>query len=695
MGNNRVLLALVQEVHTALDALLEDLQTSVSRPSSSAAVNGITTASSNRTYHEVSGRTVQRDVAPGYQVQYLSAANPTTVVSERASSPGVELLNQQKSGGSLTTYKTVAYKYNTGSNTTQPISGLLVDGSSVSASDPTSDARLQQNLNELDSLLVDLHQAQKAGFSTDQGDVSTSIARIRNIDPGLLEPVDHSTPTRQQLQHVTRVIQQQTYTDVGGTGPSPVRYQNEPPSSPRLQPKRSSSAHRELMYGTVDTQHRTTRSPSPMRHPDPSPRIPHRTVVQKETHYETRGNITPKQERYRDKSPSNRRLQKEVYYESSKSSTPIPPSPQYDHYRETSPPSQRRGVSPMRHLNQNLPDSYSSQPPGSSSRITTVRTYNYNTTGGSGPSPVLPTSHSSAPPPSPTPRSPYTDHTAQVVELTPSPSPVITYASPPQVPPPGAKVTTTVKTYTYEIPGQPGTNHQYPTGKNQPYHSGTTQPYPPNYSPIEPPSDGMLTYQVSPREKEPVTEPPPPPPPTVITYKYSSHSSHSSSSKFPVQPEEQQPLLPRPFPTPTPNTNNQPPKRLDDLMASFSDTESTHHYPPEKHTHQSPVPYSEGSTGVAVVTPTPNATVVAAATSAATSDRPKTKNITGPPVYYPPGVELFAKKEESMAMQGKKASGSYEYEHAKESKSKNGSSGGAAVVPVCLPLCCAMPCVIM
>jgi len=46
---------------------------------------------------------------------------------------------------------------------------LLVDGSSVSTSDPTSDARLQQNLNELDSLLVNLHEAQKAGFSTDQG----------------------------------------------------------------------------------------------------------------------------------------------------------------------------------------------------------------------------------------------------------------------------------------------------------------------------------------------------------------------------------------------------------------------------------------------------------------------------------------------------------------------------------------------
>lgn len=79
--------------------------------------------------------------------------------------------------------------------------------------------------------------------------------------------------------------------------------------------------------------------------------------------------------------------------------------------------------------------------------------------------------------------------------------------------------------------------------------------------------------------------------------------------------------------------------------------QSTHHYSPEKQTQQSPVPYSEGNAGVAVVTPTPNAKVVAAATSTAASDRPKTKNIAGPPVYYPPGVELFAKKEESMAMQ--------------------------------------------
>ncbi|GFG34121.1 hypothetical protein Cfor_05577 [Coptotermes formosanus] len=665
-------------------------------------MNGITTPGSKRTYREVTTRTIQHDEAPGYQVQYLSAANPTTVVSERASSPRLDVLQQQQGGGSMMTYKSVAYKYNTSSSTTQPISGLLVDGSSVSTSDPTSDARLQQNLNELDSLLVNLHEAQKAGFSTDQGgSVSTSVASTQNIDPGLIQPIGHSTPTLQQQQQVTRVVQQRSYTDVGGTSPLPVRYQNESSPSPQLQPKRSSSAQRELMYGTVETQHRTTRSPSPLRHPDPSPRVPHRSVVHKETYYETKSNTTPKTERYRDKSPSNRRLQKELYYDSSKSSTPVPPPPQHDRYRDTSPSSQRRGGSPLRPLNQNLPDPYISQPAGSSSKTTTVRTYNYSTTANSVPPPVSSISRSSGPSPSPSPR--YTDHTTQVVELSPSPSPVITYSSSPQSPSSGTKVTT-VRTYTYEHPGQaypPGTTQPHPSGTTQPYQLGTIQSHSPNYSPKEPPNERTLTYQVSPREREPLVEPPPP---TVITYKYSSHSSHSTSSKFPTHPEEQQPLLPRPFPTtsptPTQNTDSQPPKRLDDLMASFSESESTHHFPPEKHMYPSPPPYSEAGNGVAVVTPASNANAEAATSaavtvSAAAKDRPKTKNIAGPPVYYPPGVELFAKKEELMAMEGKKESGRYEYEHSKESKSKSSSSGGAAVVPVCLPLCCAMPCVIM
>jgi hypothetical protein len=72
--------------------------------------------------------------------------------------------------------------------------------------------------------------------------------------------------------------------------------------------------------------------------------------------------------------------------------------------------------------------------------------------------------------------------------------------------------------------------------------------------------------------------------------------------------------------------------------------------------YPSPPPYSEAGNGVAVVTPASNANAEAATSaavtvSAAAKDRPKTKNIAGPPVYYPPGVELFAKKEELMAME--------------------------------------------
>ena len=81
------------------------------------------------------------------------------------------------------------------------------------------------------------------------------------------------------------------------------------------------------------------------------------------------------------------------------------------------------------------------------------------------------------------------------------------------------------------------------------------------------------------------------------------------------------------------------------------------HYPEPKATHLTPQQptYPEGSNGIAVVAPTPNAKAAAAASATAVAsanasakDRQKTKNVAGPPVYYPPGVELFARKEEAM-----------------------------------------------
>lgn len=104
------------------------------------------------------------------------------------------------------------------------------------------------------------------------------------------------------------------------------------------------------------------------------------------------------------------------------------------------------------------------------------------------------------------------------------------------------------------------------------------------------------------------------------------------------------------------------------------------------------------------------------------------RNVAGPPVYYPPGVEMFTTREESSAQSavssvsaiclwllrpplrahrgrvlsepvfqggGYKGKAKAKYEYKMKQRSKESSKTGKAVVPVCLPLCCAMPCTIM
>ncbi|XP_067008595.2 uncharacterized protein [Anabrus simplex] len=698
-----------------------------------------------RDYQQVVTRTVQQETVP--QVQYLSAANPTTVVQERASSP----MNPGEQR-SVTAYKTVSYQYKS-SDKQQSVP--IVD-SKVITSKSASDERLQQNLTELDSLLVDLHQAQKTGFGSPQGGSTTTTTRTEvvtsGVDPGLLEPVNHSTPApparQQQQQHISRSVQYKyNNQQYDSDGPSPVRYQIDTPS-PRLQPKRSSSANRELVYGPNEPGHtRTTRSPSPMRQRDVSSLERQHATLHKEMYYENKSNSnvlpstrsqTMPHEHYREKSPTNERLRRELFYET-KTTGSVPPSPRY---RDMSPPSQRRGTSPVPPVQtiSSSPEPYPGQP-GGTSRVTTVRTYNYTTNTAGTPPPPPPVSRSPYPSVSPSPipmsKSPYPE-TVTVTELSPSPhrsppasSPenyppphqtlppgVLPYPPPPQIPgQPPTKVITTVHTYTYEIPGQPGVNHPYPPpGTTTTTYVNSLPPDAPDYPG---PGDRTLTYHVSPqlpREKEPLLpqEPPtvihsvePPQPPTVITYKYSTHhTSHTSNNNYPggpAQPEEQQPLLPRPFPTSSPppgqTSEGQPPKRLDDLMASFGDPKEPasppSYYTTEKTVTTTTSRHPEGN-GVAIVPPSTAITKTKETEKTVVKQREKTVNKPGPPVYYPPGVELFTKNEESMMTQGsKKASASGKYKYESESKSKSSSGGGAAVVPVCLPLCCAMPCVIL
>ncbi|KAJ2939436.1 hypothetical protein O0L34_g10868 [Tuta absoluta] len=288
------------------------------------------------------------------------------------------------------------------------------------------------------------------------------------------------------------------------------------------------------------------------------------------------------------------------------------------------------------------------------------------------------------------------------------------------------KVTTTVKTYTYEVPaGQDPTSvplppvadhtHTYLSTNNNYTSTNTTSKVPPS------PSLGGCQYcsHCNTRVREfktvttsdvtdhstightnerivyptpankvellPVNHAPDhnghgPYGPTSYKYSETTYSSQNTTERYPPAG------TPAPFPRPsTPNPGTQqPPKRLDDLMADLTD---------------SPFPVSP-SDGVVQRKVTVSHERSTADTSAKPAPAVGTRNVAGPPVYYPPGHVPFEKKSEgyqAAAMQGGGAHasgrGMYEYESGSRSKEKHTEKKTA--VPVCLPLCCAMPCVIM
>ncbi|XP_017888489.1 soluble scavenger receptor cysteine-rich domain-containing protein SSC5D [Ceratina calcarata] len=174
---------------------------------------------------------------------------------------------------------------------------------------------------------------------------------------------------------------------------------------------------------------------------------------------------------------------------------------------------------------------------------------------------------------------------------------------------------------------------------------------------------------------------------SATIYKFSNTTTTIPPSKY---PEDHEVLLPKPFPTDGISTSKPakvqtPPKKLEELMASFSDTEREVLDNIEKREkvqkRESPAVKKE----VDFIPHTPPVV--------------QSKNVAGPPVYYPPGAAEFTKKEEASAAMSQSGGGwqkgkaKYEYEASSKSKAK--SSSGKAVVPVCLPLCCALPCVIM
>ncbi|XP_014217412.1 flocculation protein FLO11 [Copidosoma floridanum] len=185
-------------------------------------------------------------------------------------------------------------------------------------------------------------------------------------------------------------------------------------------------------------------------------------------------------------------------------------------------------------------------------------------------------------------------------------------------------------------------------------------------------------------------------PPQPRPYYPETTSSHHASTTV-YKYDEQQSVLPtRPFPTSERPASpcQQPPKRIEDLMASFSDSEEV---------MEVRKTMTKGSTTKKEVDFVPHTPPIV-----------RSKNVAGPPVYYPPGAGEFARKGEAMAATGggeysrkeesmaamSKSSGGWSkergaWEYGSSSKSEEKTKTKKAVVPVCLPLCCALPCVIM
>ncbi|ETN62005.1 hypothetical protein AND_006312 [Anopheles darlingi] len=659
-----------------LDNLLEDLQASVSRPGSSLGQpigNNYTTTTR--------------------EVQYLQPANATTIARERSVSPS-HTTNERK------IYKTAKYEYKSSGGGTSGGPGRT---------DQSVSEVYQRNINQLDTLLNDLERERDSSL-----DRSNRNLNRDGIDSGLLEPG-------------TKVIKTTTtYSSTGGRQ-TPVNRELVFDSPNSYEVRQSRSRHRSPSY---ENQSTTTTSLK---------NVSYSSEAQGTGIY---GGINRSATPQRSMTPAR---SDEYYTEtrtiSPSSTTTVEVVPRNVRYNETV------HVDNAANVLSSIPLSDDILPRPNTKVTTTVRTYTYE-----------------LPPDSAGPLNQTISYTNQAVNQTTNTLPASGYPAPHVNP---ATKTVMLKNESFntssnvqEYPVQSILNHPLPpnTAKTVYYkkdtkHSTTNyypdQPplgdggYPPNnFRAIEapPPTTGNAGSPVP--VKYTVTDPSYPPgnnatyiyreertntsnnrygspvpisagehpnayphgphhgvpPPTTVTYKYSSTTTNATRNLYPP-PAEREPLL-QPFPTDGTDRSDidgNPPKRLDDLMATFGEDGQI--------TYQSKVINTSQTDGNGVGPqrgPVLNGTgpkaIEEPADQKAAQSQLASKNIAGPPVYYPPGHEMFAKKEMEASgwrSQGEyaKASGMYKYEA--ESKSKSSSKSGAAVVPVCLPLCCAMPCTIM
>lgn len=638
------------EFDSNLDNLLEDLQASVSRPGSSL------------------GQPITGNYSTTREVQYLQPANVTTVARERSLSPSnMHSTNERK------VYKTAKYEYKSSS------SGGMAP---VAGTEGVSEV-YQRNINQLDTLLNDLEKERDSSL-----DRNRSLSRT-GTDSGYVEPG-------------TKIVKTTTtYSSAGGKQP----------------------VSRELVFdspGTYEVRQSRSRQRSPS-YENAS------TVVKNVSYSSDNSGIYGGINRSRTVTP----VRSEQYYTETRTVSPNSDLvPRNVHYNETVTVDSVPAAKALA----NIPLSEDILPRPNTKVTTTVRTYTYelppdselnqtlsyrnesfNQTSNTLPAAyperdLSPTQHVN-----PSSKTVLikneTINTSNNVQEYPVPT-ILDHPLPPN----------TAKSIYYKKDTKHSTTHYYPDQPHGPPPVGfkaiegaPTGDYPPprpvkyTHDPNYPPGTNTYIYReentntTNNRYGSPVPATdypdrhgtyPREPHPTTVTYKYSSTTTNASRNVYPP-PEEREPLL-QPFPTdgiPQNEIDGNPPKRVEDLMATLGENGQITYV--SRHTHTTdngtgPRKVKERSPPPAKVVEEPIDSKNAVVAS---------KNIAGPPVYYPPGHEMFAKKE-SEAMAGWRAQGEYakasgKYMYESESKSKTTTKSGAAVVPVCLPLCCAMPCSIM
>ena len=185
---------------------------------------------------------------------------------------------------------------------------------------------------------------------------------------------------------------------------------------------------------------------------------------------------------------------------------------------------------------------------------------------------------------------------------------------------------------------------------------------------------------------------PPPEQPSYYTKFNSTKPPSSSSSPLPtsVSFPNHQPRSPTP---------QMPPKRVEELMSEFQEFDNVHSgssptpamFSPSLEINELPDGPSPSQQGR--VEPQPFV-------REASPPAPRSVNKAGPDVYYPPGAEFTRTVQAthpvgdggSLSLQGPARRDKRE---RTERLGEGGDKQGAAVIPICLPLCCAAPCVIM